>query len=222
MNDVTERKRAEQRLRASEQRLAGIIGSAMDGIISVDEQQHIMVFNAAAEKMFGYSASEILGQPLNRLIPERFRVAHAEHILKFEKTRVPSRTMGSLGTIFGMRSNGKEFPIEAAISLIELSEQKLLTAIVRDITERIRTEEEIRQLNAGLEQRVVERTSQLEAAVKENEAFSYSVSHDLRAPIRAMDGYSRILLEDYGEKLGEEGKRSLLIIRSDPQGDPVT
>ena len=78
----------------SEEWLAGIIGSAMDGIISVDEQQRILVFNAAAEKMFGYTASEMLGQPLDRLIPERFRAAHAGHIRKFEQTHVTRRRAG--------------------------------------------------------------------------------------------------------------------------------
>ena len=147
--EITERVSAEERLRQSEGRLAGIIGSAMDGIITVDQQQRIMVLNTAGEKMFGYRASEMLGQPLDRLIPERFRAGHARHIRKFERTHVTSRTMGALCTIFGLRANGQEFPIEAAISQIEVADQKLFTAILRDITERVRAEQTL-QLQAKL------------------------------------------------------------------------
>jgi PAS domain S-box-containing protein len=95
---------------------------------------------------------------------------------------------------------------------------KEIVGMWTEITERKRAEEEIRQLNARLEQRVVERTAQLQAAVKEIEAFSYTVSHDLRAPIRAMDGYSRILLEDYGEKVDDEGRRTSRMLGSAPLG----
>ena len=84
----------EEALLQTKEWLASIIGSAMDGIIAVDEQQRIMVFNDAAEKMFGYTASEMLGQPLDRLIPERFRAAHPGHILKFDQTRVTHRRAG--------------------------------------------------------------------------------------------------------------------------------
>jgi len=128
----------------SDAMLADIIGSAMDGIVTVDEQQRIMLFNAAAEKIFGRSSAEMLGQPLDRLIPERFRATHAAHIQTFGRTHVTRRRMGNLGAIYGLRANGEEFPLEASISQTEVNGQKLFTVILRDITERKRVEEALR------------------------------------------------------------------------------
>ncbi len=143
--DITERRVAEEALRESQQRLSGIISSAMDAIISVDEQQRIVVFNAAAEKMFRCSAAEAIGQPLERFIPERFRSAHTKHIRQFGQTGVTTREMGALETLMAVRTNGEQFPIEASISQVESSGKKLFTAILRDITERQQAENALRQ-----------------------------------------------------------------------------
>ncbi|MCG3159090.1 MAG: Sensor histidine kinase RcsC [Acidobacteria bacterium] len=123
--------------------LAWIIESAMDAIVTVDGAQRIVLFNAAAEKMFGCSAEEALGLPLDHFIPERFRHAHRRRIREFGQTQVTKRTMGSLGAVYGLRANGEEFPIEASISQIEANGQKLFTVILRDITERKRAEEKL-------------------------------------------------------------------------------
>lgn len=200
-SELRERRRAELLLQESEQKVAGIIASAMDAIITVNSSQKITLFNAAAEQMFGCPASEALGQRLDRFIPERYRQKHREHIQDFGRTQVTRRAMGALGELRGLRCNGEEFPIEASISQIEVGGEKLFTAIVRDETERQRAENEIRQLNAELEQRVMNRTAALEAANKELESFSYSVSHDLRAPLRTIAGFSQALLEDYRDRL---------------------
>ncbi len=151
-NDITERKRTEAALRGSEARMGGIINSAMDAIISVNDQQQIVLFNVAAEKMFGYSANEILGQPLTQVIPARFHAEHEEHIRRFGMTGETTRTMGALRAVSGIRRNGEEFPIEASISQIEVSGQKLFTVILRDITERVRTNERLVEQAALLDQ----------------------------------------------------------------------
>jgi PAS domain S-box-containing protein len=127
-------------LRLSEAKLAGILASAMDAIITVDEKQRIVLFNAAAEKMFRCSAKEALGDSLDRFIPDRFRQVHREHIRVFGETNVTQRAMGKLRPLYGLRSDGEEFPIEASISQISADDHKLFTAIVRDISEKKRLE----------------------------------------------------------------------------------
>ena len=114
------RVRTEEQLLVSRLRLESIIESAMDAIISVDEDQKVMLFNRAAEQMFGCSAQEAIGRTLAGFVPARFRDAHRHHIQTFGQSGVTSRKMDKLGTVTGLRSNGEEFPIEAAISHIAL------------------------------------------------------------------------------------------------------
>ncbi|HSB82398.1 MAG TPA: PAS domain S-box protein, partial [Candidatus Methylomirabilis sp.] len=141
---LNERKRVEEALRESRAQLAGIIGSAMEAIITVDEAQRIVVFNAAAERMFRVSAVEVMGQPVERFIPERFRPTHKEGVRFFGQTNLARRWVGVLGAATGLRADGEEFPIEAAISQVEVGGQKLYTVILRDITERKQAEEQLR------------------------------------------------------------------------------
>ncbi|MFZ5668423.1 MAG: HWE histidine kinase domain-containing protein [Pseudomonadota bacterium] len=128
-------------------RLEGIVASAMDAIIAVDDSQRIVLFNPAAERMFGVASDRALGENIARFIPERYRAVHGDHIRRFANTGVTSRQMGSLGAISGLRDNGEEFPIEASISQAEVSGERLSTVILRDITER-RANEEARLLLA--------------------------------------------------------------------------
>jgi PAS domain S-box-containing protein len=115
-------------------RLAGIIESAMDGIITVNEKLEITHFNPAAEAMFGYRSAQVRGRPLNLLIPARFHASHDQHVRRFGETGVTSRAMGRLGEIAGLRANGEEFPIEASISQLATPRGKLFTVILRDVT----------------------------------------------------------------------------------------
>jgi PAS domain S-box-containing protein len=127
-------------LRLSEAKLAGILTSAMDAIITVDEDQRVVLFNAAAERMFRCPAAEALGEKLDRFIPERFREAHREHIRVFGETNVTQRTMGGARPLFGLRSDGAEFPMESSISQIDADNHKFFTAIIRDTSDRKRLE----------------------------------------------------------------------------------
>jgi PAS domain S-box-containing protein len=143
--DVTERRQSEEALRQSESQLAGIVGTAMDAIVTVDEERRILLFNSAAEKMFRCAAAEAIGQVIEQFIPTRFRDLHHEHMRAFARTTVSRRSMGELGIVYGVRRGGEEFPAEASISQIEIGGGKFLTVILRDITERKKMEEQLRQ-----------------------------------------------------------------------------
>jgi PAS domain S-box-containing protein len=156
---------AEEALADSEARLYGIVGSAMDAIISTDAEQRIVLFNAAAERVFRCTKAQAIGQPLERFIPQRYRARHREQLGTFAAAAVTGRVMGNLGALSALRADGEEFPIEASISQGEVRGQKLFTVILRDITERRRAHEALEQLNQELEQRVAQRTA--EANTKE-------------------------------------------------------
>jgi PAS domain S-box-containing protein len=134
--EITGRIEAEQGQRESYSRLTSILDAAMDAIITIDEEQIVVMFNPGATRMFGYAAADIIGHPLSRLIPARYRTAHTDRVRAFGQTSVTNRRMTALGSLWGRRANGEEFPIEVAISQVESSGQKLYTAIARDITER--------------------------------------------------------------------------------------
>ena len=141
LRDVTERVRAEELLARSEARLRGILDSAMDAIITVDGRQHIVLFNAAAEQVFGCPREQAIGAPLAWFIPERFRADHGEHLRRFGETGASSRRMGGSRIVMGLRRNGEEFPIDASISQTSEQGQHFYTVILRDVTERKRSEE---------------------------------------------------------------------------------
>jgi len=136
---------AYEELRVSQARLSAIIASTMDAIITVDEEQRIVLFNRAAERIFGYRSQQIVGKTLDLLIPEDLRAAHRVHIRKFGETGITSRSMFSPRTLNALRSNGEQFPIEATISQVEAVGLKLFTVVLRDLSDRNRAEEELRK-----------------------------------------------------------------------------
>jgi PAS domain S-box-containing protein len=142
LRDITVRMQSEERHLRLAARLSGLLDSAMDGIITVDESQRIVLYNRAAEKIFGWASDEAIGQPLTKLLPMRYREGHGAFIKRFGTTGVTSRRMGDNTVIHGRRANGEEFPMDASISQLETAEGKLYTVILRDVTERVRAQEE--------------------------------------------------------------------------------
>ena len=202
------RKQAEARMRGSEARFRAVAETANDAVITADHHGDIMYFNRAAERIFGYTSDEAVKQPLTVLMPERFRRDHKEGLQRFLATG-EARVVGKTVELAGQRKDGVEFPMELSLATWKIGDEAYFTGLVRDITRRRQAEGHIRQLNEDMRVRAVE----LEAVNKELEAFSYSVSHDLRAPLRAIDGFSQVLLEDYAASLDVEGRGYLERVR---------
>ncbi|MDD5388515.1 MAG: PAS domain S-box protein [Gallionellaceae bacterium] len=143
LTDITER-------RLAQQHLAGLVESATDAIVSVDEDQLIVLFNPAAERMFGSPAAEVLGQPLDALLPVESRLVHAEHLRTFARSGLTSRNINGSRALQGRRANGDLFPIEASISQIEMQGHRRFTVILRETTERRKIELALRDSQADL------------------------------------------------------------------------
>ncbi|MEW6402799.1 MAG: PAS domain S-box protein [Chloroflexota bacterium] len=205
IRDVTQRQRAEAKFK-------GLLESAPDAMVVVDNEGIIQLVNSQTEKMFGYSRSEIIGQSVEILVPKRFQKRHAKHREGYYGEH-PARPMGIGLELYGHRRGGSEFPVEISLSPLETEEGLLVSAAIRDVTQRKEAEEKIQQLNEDLKQRA----AQLEVANRELESFSYSVSHDLRAPLRSIDGFSQALLEDYGDSLPSDGREHLGRVRTAAQ-----
>ncbi|MEG4942711.1 PAS domain S-box protein [Microcoleus sp. F4-D5] len=146
--DISERYRAEEALRASQARLSGVLDIADEAIISVDSSQRITLYNQGAERIFGYTSEEMLGQTLDRLLPERFAASHRQHVDRFAQSAQTARKMGKRGEIVGRRKDGTEFPAEASISQLELTGDKVFTVFLRDISDRKQAEATLRESEA--------------------------------------------------------------------------
>lgn len=244
MRDMTERKQAEEEIRklnteleqrvidrtaaldaalkqeraarseadASGAKVRQLLEMAPDGILIATQDGSVSFVNNKALEMFGYEPKELLGAQVETLIPERYRDAHVLHRADYA-AEPRTRPMGVGLDLFGLRKDGTEFPVEIALSPTWTDGELTVTAIIRDITERKRSEQQIRSLNEDLRQRAAD----LEASNKELEAFSYSVSHDLRAPLRAIDGFSSALLKHYLESLDEKAQDYLQRVRAASQ-----
>jgi PAS domain S-box-containing protein len=187
-------------LHESREQFRAVTETASDAIISADGQGTITYFNQAAERIFGYSATEALGQPLTLLMPQRFQEPHRLGFQRFLATK-QARIIGKTLELVARNKGGKEFPIEISVSHWTTTKGNFFTAILRDITARKDAEEVLTR-----------RTAELEAANDELEAFSYSVSHDLRAPLRHIDGFSNMLRDECGPALNDSGRRYLGVI----------
>ena len=203
--DITDRRAAEEALRESAARAQAVFDTAVDGILVIDEAGKVESVNRSTERIFGYAAAELLGRNVSVLMPEPDQSRHDDYLRHYLATG-ERKIIGIGREVVGRRKDGTTFPLDLSVSEVRLGERRVFTGIVRDVTVRRHAEEEIRQLTESLERRVVERTAQLEEANLQLEAFAYSVSHDLRAPLRAVQGFAQALLEDYGEKLDETGR----------------
>lgn len=212
--DVTERKKADEEIQKISKHYRALIEKATDGIILLDASGNIKFASPSARKIFGYGLKEkIPGNPATFTHPEDLPMVLSElGKLMGDPQYVPTiqyRFSDTKGNWLWVESTFSNFLDDPSVESIVIN--------FRNITDRKLVEDEIKMLNVGLEERVNERTAQLEAANSELQAFAYSVSHDLRAPLRAIDGFSKFVLEDYGNKLDEEGQRLLGLIRSNTQ-----
>ncbi|MBH8577785.1 PAS domain S-box protein [Nostocaceae cyanobacterium CENA369] len=184
--ELDERQRTEEALRVSQTRFEGILGIADDAIISINACQGITLFNQGAEKIFGYSAAEILGQTLEVLLPQRFAQVHRQHVVDFGKSPNLARRMGERREIFGRRKDGTEFPAEASISKLNIEKETVYTVILRDITARKQIE-------------------------RMKDEFVSVVSHELRTPLTSIHGSLGMLASGLLQPDSEQGKRLLEI-----------
>jgi PAS domain S-box-containing protein len=150
VSEITERMQAEQAFQLSEGRLAGILDIAEDAIIVIEQDRSITLFNQGAAKLFGYDPDEVFGTSIDLLLPERFRTNHASHIDVFARDPESARRMALRREVFGLKKDGREFPAEASISKLTVGERTTFTVIVRDITDRLRTERQLQSLTAQL------------------------------------------------------------------------
>lgn len=195
MGAVAGRRQAEERYLITQLRLEGIIQSAMDAILTVDDRQCVVMFNHAAERMFGCPRADALGQPLDRFIPARFREAHRHHIENFGRSGVTARKMGALGTVTGLKADGEEFPVEASISQVAVEGKRFYTVILRDLTERRLMEEQLRR---------TERIAELGT-------LASGMAHEIGTPMNVILGRAEYLMDRVREESVKKGLQTIIV-----------
>jgi PAS domain S-box-containing protein len=206
--DITFLKEAQAEMKAQEERFRALLESAPDAMIIADQQGRISLANLQAEKLFGYTKEALVGRPINLLLPQRYQHLFANYQKAYSKN--PDVQKLELGEdLWGVDSKGREFPVEVNFNPIQNREELFFVAAIRDISQRRVAEQRLKEAYQKLEQT----NHELKNANAELGTFSYSISHDLRAPLRTISGYSSILKDEYAENLNEEGRKFLEIIR---------
>ena len=198
LNFINEKERAEL-----------ILNSIADGVIAIDSLGIVLSFNPAAEKIFGYTFDEIIGQNIKVLIPRSDRIGHDVHFAHYLDTGW-THMIGNERQVAAQRRDGSVFPLEIRISEFHLDGRRQFLGSMRDITERKQAQEEVTRLNSSLEERVEKRTAELQSANAELQAFSYSVSHDLRTPLSSIAGFTGLLHKQIGSDEVDERTKHYL------------
>lgn len=180
-----------------------ILDAASDAIVSMDESQRIIIFNKEAESVFGYKADEVMGKPLDILLPERFRSHHGEHVRIFALENVTRRRLNERMEALGRRKNGEEFPAEIAISKFSRDGKFIFTAVLRDITERRKAETDLKR-----------HAEELKKSNQELEDFAFVASHDLQEPMRKISAFADRLTHYDGAGMDERGRDYLRRIQN--------
>ena len=212
VRDITERKRAETLSLGRERRFRAVADTANDAVVSANQSGRLIYVNPAALRIFGYEQQEMLDLSLEHLMPERYRDHHHEGMRHYIETG-EGPFIGRSVELYGLRRGDIEFPLDLSLAAWVEEGCWYFTGIIRDISLRRESEERIANLNETLRRRA----SELETLNHELEAFSYSVSHDLRAPLRSIDGFSQAVLEDYGARLDDHGRDYLQRVRNAAQ-----
>jgi PAS domain S-box-containing protein len=207
LQDVTDEKLSQEELQSAKERFQLIINTALDAVVTIQSDGTITSWDGRAAQIFGWTRDEILGQKLQDTVlpPEQ-----APRFFKAKAGQMLNRRV----ELEAVDKSGRMFPVEAAISLAKQGTETFLSTFIRDISGRKEAEQELQRLNARLEERVTERTQELIQANRELEAFSYSVAHDLRSPLRRLAAISSIFEEDYSEKIDKAGHKQLEEMRS--------
>ncbi|HYG01985.1 MAG TPA: PAS domain S-box protein [Chryseosolibacter sp.] len=208
LTDITAGKKAQEEIRVSEEKFRAVLEAAPDPMIIADADGIIRLVNKQTERLFQYGREELIGQQLEVLLPFRFRT----NVIGLRGTSLQNHRLSEYGiglTLNGLRKDGSEVPVEINFSPIETTSENLIAASIRDVTLQKEAEAKIMEANAQLERG----NEALQKANNELSSFSYSISHDLRAPLRAINGYSAILHEDYGDILDDRAKKALRTIQ---------
>jgi PAS domain S-box-containing protein len=197
LGPLVERRRAAEALAASQEQFAAVTDAAVDAIVSADSSGRVLTWNQGAERLFGWTAEEMVGRPLTVVVPERFRALHSDGLARVRRTGA-SKLAGKVVELSGLRRDGTEVPIELSVGTWNGPDGMAFSGVLRDITERKRVEAELAAAN-----------KELERANAELETLVYSASHDLKSPMVSLLGYLEYLRLDFGEVLGPEGNRYL-------------